>query len=197
MSYYRASEVITTALLSRFYDGRESGFFDTPSDAMDKTGALRTRRKPLQDAPTPAGNPNAAALLLRLHALSDNPNYLETAQETLEAFAGIVEHLGLYAATFGLALGRLARPSVQVVIVGEGPAATQMEIAALARFAVNKTVIRLRRDQLGALPPALAVTLPHLPGSEAVTLVCSGTTCAAPVTDAAVLMATLQAADAG
>ena len=34
---------------------------------------------------------------------------LAAAQKTLEAFAGIVEHFGLYAATYGLALQRLAQ----------------------------------------------------------------------------------------
>ena len=197
MRYYEACETIATTLLARFYDGRAGGFFDTASDAIDLQGALRTRRKPLQDAPTAAGNPNAAALLLRLHALNGNPAYRDNAQETLECFAGMVEHLGLYAATFALALGRLARPAVQVVIVGEGPAAAQLEIAALARFAINKTVIRLRRDQLDALPPALAETLPHLPTADATALVCSGQTCSAPVTDAAALMAALHSADRG
>ena len=197
LRYYEASEAITTTLLSRFYDGLDGGFFDTASDAADSTGALSVRRKPLQDAPTPAGNPNAAALLLRLHALNGKDIYRDNAQETLECFAGIVEHLGLYAATFGLALGRLARPAVQVVIVGEGVAAAQLEVAALARFAVNKTVMRLRRDQLGALPAALADTLPHLPMADAAALVCSGQTCSAPIMDAAALIAALHAADPG
>ena len=196
--YYEACEAIAKTLLSRFYDGTEGGFFDTASDAADTTGALRVRRKPLQDSPTPAGNPNAAALLLRLHALNGNSIYRDNAQETLECFAGVVEHLGLYASTFGLALGRLARPAVQVVIVGEGLAAAQLEVVALARFAINKTVIRLRRDQLGTLPPALAETLPHLGvDGPAIALVCSGHTCQPPITDAALLVAALHAADEG
>ena len=198
VSYFQAAEGIATQLLSRFYDGRGGGFFDLPSDAADTLGALTTRRKPLQDAPTPAGNPAGASLLLRLHALSGNPAYRDNAQETLECFAGVVEHLGLYAATFGLALGRLSRPAVQVVIVGDGPSAAQMEVVALTRYAVNKTVLRLRRDQLGSLPAALAETLPNLPESTgAVALVCSGFTCQPPVMDAEGLIAALHAADQG
>ena len=195
MRYYEASEAIATTLLSRFYDGRSGGFFDTATDATDTMGALRARRKPVQDAPTPAGNPNAASLLLRLHAVNGKDTYRDNAQETLESFAGIVEHLGLYAATFAHALGRLARPALQVVIVGNGVAAAQLEAAALARFAVNKAVIRLRRDQLTNLPPALQETLPHLPPADAVALVCSGQKCSAPVTDAADLISALHLAD--
>ncbi len=192
MRYYEAAEEIARTLLSRFYDGVGGGFFDMPIDAPDRLGALRTRRKPLQDAPTPAGNPAGAALLLRLHALNGNSAYRDNAQETLECFAGIAEHLGLYAATYALALGRLGRPATQVVIVGEGGTAEQLEILALTQYAVNKTVIRFRHDQLATLPPALRETLPHVPDTQgAFALVCSGMTCQPPVTDAHSLIAAL------
>ena len=84
------------------------GFFDTETPAAGETrlGALRARRKPLQDSPTPAGNPVAAALLLRLEALNGREDYAVKALETLETFAGVVEHFGLYAASYGLALQR-------------------------------------------------------------------------------------------
>ncbi len=193
--YYDAAEEIARTLLSRFYDGKAGGFFDTAIDAPNRLGALVTRRKPLQDAPTPAGNPAGAVLFMRLHALSGNEAYRDTAQETLEYFAGIVEHLGLYAATYALALGRFSRPATQVVVVGEGEAAAQLEVIALAGYAVNKSVIRLRHDQLATLPPALAQTLPHLPEAQgAFALVCSGSTCQPPVTGADGLIAALHSA---
>ena len=46
-------------------------------------GALAARRKPLQDSPTPAGNPTAASALLRLEALSGRAEYREIAEDTL------------------------------------------------------------------------------------------------------------------
>ncbi len=194
--YYNAAEALATTLLSRFYDGTGGGFFDTPANAAGAIGALSTRRKPVQDAPTPAGNPAAAALLLRLHALSGKQIYRDNAEETLECFAGIVEHFGLYAATFGLALGRLARPAVQVVILGDGDAAMQLEAAALARYAVNKAVIRLRREQISEVPPLLAETVPYLPDvPDAAAVVCSGMTCQPPITDVQALIVALSAAD--
>ena len=48
-------------------------------------------------------------------------------------------------------------------MIGEDAEARRLEAVALARYAVNKSVVRLRRDQLDALPPMLAETLPHLP----------------------------------
>jgi uncharacterized protein YyaL (SSP411 family) len=199
LRYYTFAEEIAASAVGRFYDAEGGGFFDTERAAAGEVrlGALTTRRKPLQDSPTPAGNPVAASLLLRLAALNGNDEYTAKANRTLEAFAGIVEHFGLYAASYGLALQRMILPAVQVCVFGEDAAARELEAAALARFAVNKTVIRLRREQLGALPPLLAETLPHLPGvdgSASFAVVCSGNTCQPPVMDADGLIAVLSAA---
>lgn len=183
--YFSAAQSIGESLLTRFADSEKGGFFDAEDPGTKALGALSTRRKPLQDAPTPAGNPAAASLLLRLYALNDMEEFRETAQRTLECFAGVVEHFGLYAATYGIALGRLVRPPVQVVILGEGEAATQLELIALARYAVNKTVLRVTHVQPASLPPALAQTLPSLPSSsEPLALVCVGNTCHPPVRSA-------------
>ena len=124
----------------------------------------------------------AAMLLLRLSELNGRLDYAERAQETLETFAGVVEHFGLYAATYALALQRLVRDAVQVCVIGEDGDATALETAALKQYAVNKSVVRFKRAKAAALPPVLANTLPRLPkidGSFAV--VCSGHTCQPPV----------------
>jgi uncharacterized protein YyaL (SSP411 family) len=123
-------------------------------------------------------------LLLRLHALNGSAEYAAKARETLAAFAGVVEHFGLYAATYTLALQRLLTPAVQVCVIGEDDAARELEAAALRRYAANKSVVRLRQSQMGALPPELQKTLPHLPLStagESVAMVCSGNACHPPV----------------
>jgi uncharacterized protein YyaL (SSP411 family) len=190
--YYAAAEQIAETLLRKFYDGRGGGFFDTASDTSELLGALITRRKPIQDAPTPAGNPSAAMLLLRLHELSGKQVYRDNAQETLETFAGIVEHFGLYAATFAQALGRLSYAPVQVVIVGDGAEADRLELIALAPYAVNRTVIRIAT--VDGLPPALAETIGQIPPQEGVyAVVCSGMSCHPPVRDVEGLITALNA----
>ncbi len=194
--YYRVAEGIAAQLIERFQDKAGAGFFDTEklAEGERRLGALTARRKPLQDSPTPAGNPVAASLLLRLETLSGREEYLVAAQETLEAFAGVVEHFGLYAATYGLALQRIAQRPIQVCILGDDDEARRMEAVSLARFAVNKCVIRLRADQLAELPPALAQTLPNLPGVQdgrTMAIVCSGNTCQPPVETVDGLMAIL------
>src|ERR1700761_7170991 len=196
LRYYTAAEAIMESALMKFYDPVGCAFFDTGSAAEGETrlGALVTRRKPLQDSPTPAGNPVGAALLLRLEALNGRGGYAVKALETLETFAGVVEHFGLYAASYGLALQRMVQRAVQGCVIGDDAVARRLEAVALARYAVNKSVIRLRRDQLEALPRALAETLPHLPGLKSegsFAVVCSGKGCLPPVSTVDELIAAM------
>jgi uncharacterized protein YyaL (SSP411 family) len=131
--------------------------------------------------------------LVRLESLSGRSQCREVAEDTLGSFAGIVEHFGLYAGSYGLALERLLLDPVQIIIVGSGAAADSLEATATAGFAVNKTVIRFAPSQLvaGNLPEALAETILQVPtpaGAEAWALVCRGRTCFPPVTDAEALL---------
>jgi uncharacterized protein YyaL (SSP411 family) len=193
MKYYHVAMKLADAMIEQFQDASSGGFFDTSAPLNDEPaaiplGALTARRKPLQDAPTPAGNPTAATALLRLEALSGREDYRKIAENTLANFAGIVEHFGLYAGSYGLAAERLVLDPVQIVIVGSGEEADRMEATAVAGFAVNKTVIRIDSSKLvaGGLPEALAETVLHVPapaGAKPWTLVCRGRTCLPPVTD--------------
>jgi uncharacterized protein YyaL (SSP411 family) len=187
--YFQFAFELGEAALARFYDREKGGFFDTEIEGGDKLGALTARRKPLQDAPTPAGNSVGAALLLRLQALTGRADFGARAKATLECFAGVVEHLGLYAASYGLALRRMIEPPMQVIIVGDDRLAHELEAEALRGYQVEKSVIRLpHRSE--KLPPALAETIPHLPeqaGSFA--LVCRNYACSLPAHTASELRA--------
>ena len=205
IAYYRSAMTLANAMVDRFFDRTAGAFADTALDLPEdgKLGALTARRKPLQDAPTPAGNPTAAAALLRLEALSGRQEFREIAEDTLGSFAGIVEHFGLYAGSYALALDRLLLEPIQVVVVGRGAAASKLEALATARFAVNKTVIRLQSRQIApgtqpdTLPEALAETLtqvPHPEGAAAWALICRGRTCMAPITNSELLLDALEMA---
>ena len=199
LRYYEHALQVAETMIARFYDTTGSGFFDTEQNDDRKLGALSARRKPMQDSPTPAGNPTAAAALLRLEALNGRKDFREKAEDTLESFAGVIEHFGLYAGSYGLALDRLLLPSIQVVIVGDGAAAHRLSLIATARYAVNKTVVQLRASQIRAvnLPPVLAETVPNLPqlqnSYEGFAMVCKGTSCLPPTSDAEELLEQINA----
>jgi uncharacterized protein len=198
MKYYRAAVKLADAMIEKFYDRSAGAFDDAPVNGAAPLGALTARRKPLQDSPTPAGNPTAAAALLRLEALTGRSEYRQIAEETLASFAGIVEHFGLYAGSYGLALERLLADPVQVTVIGSGADAELLEATAVAGFAVNKTVMRIAPEKLasGELPEALAETLLQAPapaGATAWALLCRGRTCLPPVRDAKALEAALLA----
>jgi hypothetical protein len=190
MKYFRAAVKIADAMIARFHDRAAGAFLDSAMEGDGvRLGALGARRKPVQDAPTPAGNPTAASALLRLESLSGKAEYREIAEDTLASFAGVAAHLGLHAGSYGLALERLLGEPVQVVVVGSGAEAWKMQSAAEAGFSVNKTVICIDPERLVAagLPEALAETLLNAPrpaGAEAWALVCKGHTCLPPVVDA-------------
>jgi hypothetical protein len=198
MKYYAAAVSLADAMIEQFHDASTGGFFDTsaPLNAVPgemPLGALTARRKPLQDAPTPAGNSMAAAALLRLEALSGRKVYREIAEDTLACFAGMVEHFGLYAGSYGLAAERASLDPVQVVVVGAGPAADRLETLAVAGFGVQKSVIRIEPSRMvaGGVPEALAETVVQAPrpqGSAAWALVCRGRTCLPPLMDDSALV---------
>ena len=190
LRYFSVARALTQQMVARFYDPVSLGFFDAEQgDSASTLGALRARRKPLQDSPTPAGGPSAVLLILRLHELTGDAALKEMAEDTLESFAGVVEHFGLYAGTYQLALQKFLAPSVQVVVIGDkkgDKVADELEAAAIARFAVNKSVVRLSHSEAGTtnLPPVLAESIPRLPDLQSghpVAIVCSGMQCLPPV----------------
>jgi uncharacterized protein len=199
LHYYQAADSIGDAMIARFYDSIGGAFFDAELPEDGKVlGALSARRKPLQDTPTPAGNPSAVIALLRLEHFSGRKELREKAEDTLENFAGIVEHFGLYAGTYGIALEQYLLPPTQVIVIGHDPvAARALEATATAGYAVNKSIIRLQLGQIKSenLPPVLAETLPSLPGihgdSTAIAIICRNSACEPPITDSQALLEAL------
>jgi hypothetical protein len=196
LSYFKFAHAIADAMIVRFFDAVSGGFFDAePTTDGQSLGVLSTRRKPLQDSPTPAGNPMAAIALLRLHHYTGDAAYRDKAEQTLETFAGIVGQFGIFAASYGIAVAHFLEKPVQVVVISEweaDDAGRALAAAANTLFAFNKTVIRLTPNQAVAanLPPALAATIPNLPelkSGKAFAVLCSGFSCQPPISDAAQL----------
>jgi len=198
LSYFNFARSIADAMIQKFFDPASKGFCDTEQNADDvHMGVLSTRRKPFQDSPTPAGNPLAVIALTRLHAYTGEAQYREKAERTLEVFAGMAAQYGIFGATYGIAAVYFQEPHLQVVVVGAGERSQQLVQAALRPFRFNKAVLHLTAGEAvpQKLPPALAETIPSIPGvktAEGVAVVCSGFTCQPPVAEPGALSDLLQ-----
>ena len=123
----------------------------------------------------------------------------ELAEDTLEAFAGVAGQFGIYAGTYGLASVWMALAHTQVVVIGEGPVADELYAEALAPFALNKIVLRVKDAAKlhETLPPSLAEPISAIPGLQqvsAVAMLCSGFACQPPIHTAGELRQALRAA---
>jgi hypothetical protein len=188
LSYFKFAQSIADAMIARFFDSTSGGFFDSePASDSAKLGVLSTPRKPLQDSPTPAGNPMAAIALIRLHHYTGDINYRDKAEQTLETFAGVADQFGIFAATYGIAVLHFLEPATQVVIVeADEDDADELYAAAVAFFDFNKAIIQLSPSHAVRenLPPTLAETIPDLPqlnGGKSFAVLCSGSTCKPPI----------------
>ncbi|TVQ12086.1 MAG: thioredoxin domain-containing protein [Leptolyngbya sp. DLM2.Bin27] len=68
----------------------QGGYFSAPTDSGE---ALLVQERPYQDNATPAANGVAVANLVRLALLTDNLDYLDRADRTLQAFGTVIEQL--------------------------------------------------------------------------------------------------------
>jgi uncharacterized protein YyaL (SSP411 family) len=185
LTYFRNAQQITDKMIEKFYDAVSGGF----SDSAPKPGApgvLATPRKPFQDSPTPAGNPVAAIVLLRMHGYTGEDSYREKAQRTLDLLAGTAGQYGLFAGTYGIAATYASYPHSQIVIVGDDETASQLYSQAISSGVIERSVIKLKFSQAVAqnLPPSLAATVPEIPAIKArrtTAVVCSGFSCKPPV----------------
>jgi uncharacterized protein YyaL (SSP411 family) len=204
LSYFTFAQRIADKMLDRMFDPVSGGFFDTPpADGGQKPmGVLGTRRKPFQDSPTPAGNSVAAIALLRLHTLTNQQNYREKAEQTLELLAGLAGKFGIFVATYGIAAVHFSQPHTQIVILGEDDMAEQLYSVATSFFGLAKSVLRLPANDVVAqnLPPGLAETIPGIVGvtkGKSAAVICSGFTCQPPIFDSETLRHSLALAGKG
>jgi uncharacterized protein len=185
LTYFRKAQQITNRMIDKFYAPDSGGFLDSVPNPSAPS-VLATPRKPFQDSPTPAGNPIAAIVLLRMQGYTGEDSYREKAQRTLGLLAGTAGQYGLFAGSYGIAATYASYPHSQIVIVGEDETAEQLYSQASSSVLFGRSMIRLKFSQAVAqnLPPSLAATVPELPAVKARTttaIVCSGFSCKPPV----------------
>ena len=166
--FLRRAGAIAGGVLAHFA-AEDSGFYDRlPSD--DALGRLALRDRPIGD------NGLLAEALLRLAALTGQSEYRAQALGVLQLFAATLDGAGAFAASYARALQRYLAPDMSLRIVGDAAQTDAFREAALRLPSpcAIRTVAPAEAPGLG---------LPFDPHPAA--YLCIGTTCAAPVRDAA------------
>jgi uncharacterized protein YyaL (SSP411 family) len=177
--WYSEALAIADAMIERFGDSQRGGFFTTARDQPH----LVTRRKDLEDAPTPSGNSAAALGLLRLARLSGDARYERQAAGVLGLHAPVAaRHPGAFGQLLQ-ALDLYMAPSREVAVIGDGPLTRELR----SRFRPH--LVLAGGDGGPSVVPLLSDrTL--VDGRQAV-YVCERFTCQLPVTDTEALAALL------
>jgi uncharacterized protein YyaL (SSP411 family) len=163
---------LADALLERFEDKQNGGFFFTSHDHE----ALIQRNKTAQDDATPSGNGIAAQALLRLSMLTGDERYRAAAERCLKLFFPALQQAASYHCSLCSALAELLQPPGLLVLRGKEAATWQAE---LRRRYLPDVITVVLGEEMSGLPEAL-----DKPMREQTTAwLCRGTQCLPPVTD--------------
>jgi uncharacterized protein YyaL (SSP411 family) len=174
-------------------DFREpDGTFATSSHRGEK---LIARMRDLYDGALPSGNSAAALALLRVGSLTGDDDLAAAGRKCVAAWMPALDRFPMGYPFALRALAWALGPTREVVIAGDpGSPATQSLVAEVRRRLRPRTVVLLRAP--GDAGSALAEVVPFtaaqdVVGGKPAAYVCTGRTCAAPVTTAAELAALL------
>ena len=177
---------IADALLARFEDRVDGGFFFTSDDHE----RLLLRPKPGHDNATPAGNGIAAQSLIALGHWLSEPRYLDSAERTVRAFGRELAVRPDGFSSLLIALEACLEPPTMLLLRGDDEASLSWQRRIESRYRPSLHTLNLSRQQ--GLPGALAK--PHDAASGAVTAwICRGTACLPPLHALADLDAVLAA----
>lgn len=164
---------IADALLARFEDVRNGGFFFTSHDHE----ALIQRNKTAQDNATPSGNGIATQGLLRLAELTGDIRYTDAAERCLKLFFPIMQRAAGQFSSLCTALGEALQPPSMLVLCGAEIETAAWRAAVAAKYLPGLMIIVLNGDE-ASLPSSL-----DKPRSATTTAwLCHGTQCLPPIT---------------
>jgi len=166
---------LAEALLARFFDAANGGFWQSPDGTMD----LILRVKDDYDGAEPSGNSVATLALLKLGAITGREDFKSAAGATLHLFAFRLQHQPAALAYMLQAVDFWLDEPRRVVIAGDAESSDFRALlgAAHSVYQPNKIVLGIT----GAVE-AFARTLPAKGG--ATVYVCTGTSCQAPTGEA-------------
>ena len=184
---YRSTDMafalqLADALLERFEDKQDGGFFFTSHDHE----VLIQRNKIGTDNATPSGNGIAAQALLRLSLLTGKLEYAEAAERCLKLFfPALLQDAGYHCSLCTALAEHLHPPSLLVL---RGPAGETDAWRKLLRNRYQPELITIAlADDLAGLPDAL--DKPY--SAQTAAWLCYGTQCLPPISDPDELLAEL------
>jgi uncharacterized protein YyaL (SSP411 family) len=175
------AEQLGHALLTRFEDRQNGGFFFTSHDHE----ALIQRNKIGHDNAMPSGNGIAAHALQRLAALTGNLEYQAAAERCLHLFFPALQQAASYHCSLCLALAEHLQPPSMLVLRGEAETIEQWKNE-LERHYLPGLITLVTGDQAGLPEP-----LDKPQSAEATAWLCKGTQCLPPITQLEDLLSAL------
>jgi uncharacterized protein YyaL (SSP411 family) len=174
---------LADALLSRFEDRQNGGFFFTSHDHE----ALIQRNKTGQDNATPSGNGIAAQALLRLAELTGDTRYTEAAERCLKLFFPVMQKAASQFCSLCTALEAVMQPPSLLVLYGEKNETAAWKASISKRYLPGLMIISLTGDETD-----LPETLLKPKSSTTTAWLCHGTQCLPPITSLDNLLEALQ-----
>jgi uncharacterized protein YyaL (SSP411 family) len=178
--HFRWGERFARQMIHGFWDDAQGGFFYTRRDHE----ALIARTKPAHDGSVPSGNSLAAALCLRLYALTEDEVFCESGERVLRRHLEGMQQSPFAYANLLAVLDFHARQPREIVVVAPGGAAAAGELLEplACHYQPNQLVVCYDpQAPPDALPPFAREKL--LIDSRPTAYVCHRGTCAPPVTD--------------
>lgn len=166
---------LAEVLLTHFQDPEQGGFFFTADDHEK----LLYRPKPVMDEATPAGNGIAATVLGRLGYLLGETRYLDAAGRTLKMAWPDIQRLPYAHISLLMAAEEMLYPPQNIILRGEPQAMQAWQQRCNEAYAPRRLVFAIPGDAQ-QLPPALAE---KIAAETPIAYICSGHTCAAPITE--------------
>jgi len=184
--WFVAARDLMDQVLTRFADPA-GGFFDTAADAE----ALITRPKDLQDNAVPSGNAMAAAVLVRLAALTGEGRYRDAAEASLRLVAAFADRYPSGFAQWLTALDVALADVVEVAIVGVGGEPGMAELLAPLNEGYRPNqVVAMAADPAASVVPLMADRVRR--EGRPTAYVCRNFACRQPVTDPGALRRQLE-----
>lgn len=179
----RAAIELTDRMIEGFEDHEHGGFFAT----AEGDASLVMRMKDDYDGAEPSGNSIAALNLLRLHHITGDQRYRDSAERALRAFAQRMDQLPSGMPQLLVALLSWLEPPRQVILAGDKDAAETREFLRIfwSRFLPLHEILLADGGEARATLAAWMHSLPAAQPGKTVACVCENLSCRLPTSDPA------------